>query len=122
MLRDALGQEVELSITGPQGDNTKVHKVMALRTPEGLARMPKALMVFGFISQAIKNILAAFFLCIIATFVSWQIVGRIIGAVIGSSSTGYIIGFILGLLVFPFWLWYSFRDMYQHRRARTALN
>jgi hypothetical protein len=72
LLQEALGQEVALSMTGPDPDSPKRHTVVAIRTPRaGLNRPGLAKMIAGSAILLLRGLIAAPVFFLIALFVAW---------------------------------------------------
>jgi hypothetical protein len=122
-LEDAVGKEVALSITGSPDNLGEIHKVLAMRTPDGLAPSPPSWrMALGLIVHVFRTFFVALVGGVIVTFICWLVVGEILGRLMGSDTTGSVIALILGLMLIPLYLFLSFRTMYKNHVVRTALN
>jgi len=121
-LAEAVGQEVEVSVGGPDNSTEGRHPVGALRTPgAGLLRPTTAYLNGAVVRAVFMSALASLLYGVVAILICWLIFGRIIGAVIGSMDTGALIGFALGVLCIPIIFFKQVQFTYNWRRQCTAL-
>jgi hypothetical protein len=122
-LAEAVGQEVEMSVGGPEKSTEGRHPVAALRTPRaGLLRPTTAYLNGAVVGAVFRSALASVLYGLIAILICWLIFGRIIGAAIGSMDTGAVIGLVLGALCIPFIFFKQVQFTYNWKRQCTALD
>jgi hypothetical protein len=100
LLQEAVGEEVALSMTGPEANSPKRHTVLAIRTPKGGVNKPtgKHLWV-GAIMNTLRCWFGAVILTAILSFVLLIVAGLIAAFLFDSSVPAFVVGLVVGGVV-----------------------